>query len=75
MKKLVMNTENFVTIRTYHDQIMGELVLAALNQAGIETFPVKDLQNPIPTENHIAIHIHESDVEAALEIIEDQENA
>ena len=70
-----MNTENFVTIRTYHDQIMGELVLAALENAGINTFPIKDLQNPIPTENHIAIQVHESDVDAALEIVEAHENA
>jgi hypothetical protein len=69
-----MNTENFVTIRTYHDQIMGELVLAALENAGINTFPIKDLQNPIPTENHIAIQVHESDVDAALEIVEAHEN-
>jgi hypothetical protein len=69
-----MNTENFVTIRTYHDQIMGDLILAALDNAGINTFPIKDLQNPIPTENHIAIQVHESDVEAALEIVEAHEN-
>ncbi len=69
-----MNTENFVTIRTYHDQIMGDLILAALDNAGINTFPIKDLQNPIPIENHIAIQVHESDVEAALEIVEAHEN-
>jgi hypothetical protein len=69
-----MNTENFVTIRTYHDQIMGDLILAALDNAGINTFPIKDFQNPIPTENHIAIQVHESDVEAALEIVEAHEN-
>lgn len=69
-----MNTENFVTIRTYHDQIMGDLILAALDNAGINTFPIKDLQNPMPTENHIAIQVHESDVEAALEIVEAHEN-
>ena len=68
-----MQTENYVTIRTYHDHIMGEIMIAALSNAGIKTFRFDEINNVIPTEDNIDIKVHESDVEAALEIIESQE--
>ena len=72
-KYISMQTENYVTIRTYHDHIMGEIMIAALSNAGIKTFRFDEINNVIPTEDNIEIKVHESDVEAALEIIESQE--
>ena len=68
-KYISMQTENYVTIRTYHDHIMGEIMIAALSNAGIKIFIFDDINNVIPTEDNIEIKVHESDVEAALEII------
>jgi hypothetical protein len=68
-----MTTDNYVTVRTYHDHILGEIVISALSNAGIQTFKFDDMNNVITTENHIEIKVHETDVEAALEIIEAQE--
>lgn len=73
IKYISMQTENYVTIRTYHDHIMGEIMIAALSNAGIKTFRFDEINNVIPTEDNIEIKVHESDVEAALEIIEAQE--
>ncbi len=67
-----MNTDKFVTIRTYHDHIIGELMIAALHSAGIETFRFDESHSMLPTEN-IEIKVMEADVDAALEIIEAQE--
>ena len=72
-KYISMQTENYVTIRTYHDHIMGEIMIAALSNAGIKIFRFDEINNVIPTEDNIEIKVHESDVEAALEIIEAQE--
>jgi len=52
---------------------MGEIMIAALSNAGIKTFRFDEINNVIPTEDNIEIKVHESDVEAALEIIESQE--
>ena len=68
-KYISMQTENYVTIRTYHDHIMGEIMIAALSNAGIKIFIFDEINNVIPTEDNIEIKVHESDVEAALEII------
>ena len=43
-----MQTENYVTIRTYHDHIMGEIMIAALSNAGIKTFRFDEINNVIP---------------------------
>ena len=69
-----MNTENYVTVRTYHDHIIGEIMISALNNAGIQTFRFDEINNMIPTENLIEIKVHQSDVDAALEVIEAQES-
>ncbi|MBK7809578.1 MAG: hypothetical protein KA270_12775 [Saprospiraceae bacterium] len=68
-----MNTDNFVTIRTYHDHIVGELMISVLHNAGIRVFRFEEMHSMLPTEN-VEIKVHESDVDAALEIIEAQEN-
>ncbi len=67
-----MNTDNFVTIRTYHDHIMGELMIAALHNAGLRVFRFDEGHSMLPTEN-LEIKVHSSDVEAALDIIEAHE--
>lgn len=64
-----MNTDNYITVRTYHDNVLGEIIFAALNNAGIKTFRFDETNSMIPTENSFEIKVHESDVEAALEII------
>ena len=68
-----MNTDNYITVRTYHDNVLGEIILASLNNAGIKTFRFDETKSMIPTENAFEITVHESDVNAALEIIEAQE--
>ncbi|MBK8625694.1 MAG: DUF2007 domain-containing protein [Saprospiraceae bacterium] len=68
-----MNTDNYITVRTYHDNVLGELVLSALNNAGIKTFRFDETNSMIPTENMFEIKVHASDVEEAIEIIEAQE--
>jgi len=68
-----MNTENYVTIRTYHDHIMGEIMISALSNAGIRTFKFDELSNVTAFDDTIEIKVHESDVDAALEIIEARE--
>ncbi len=67
-----MNTENFVTVRTYHDRIVGELMIAALENAGIRVFKFEESNSVLPPDN-IEIKVHEEDVDFALEIIEEKE--
>ncbi|MBK9736246.1 MAG: DUF2007 domain-containing protein [Saprospiraceae bacterium] len=67
-----MSQGNFVTIRSYHDHIIAEIIIAALHAAGIETFRLDESHTMLPTEN-VEIKVLESDVDAALEIIEKEE--
>ncbi len=68
-----MNTENFVKIREYRDHIIGELMMSALKDAGIQAFKIDEMNTTLPIENEFMIMVHESDVEEALEIIEERE--
>lgn len=67
-----MRTENYITIRTYHDHILGELMVAALHEAGIQTFQIEGQRTMLPNEN-FELKVHEDDVEDALAIIESKE--
>jgi phosphomannomutase len=67
-----MNNDNFVTIRRYHDSILANLVAAALHDAGIETLQLSN-GSVLPTDEH-EITVRSEDAEAAIEIIEQQEN-
>jgi Putative prokaryotic signal transducing protein len=67
-----MNDENLVTIRTYKDHIVADIMVATLHNAGIDTFVTNESQTMLPLEN-VEIKVKESDVEQALEIIEEQE--
>ncbi len=67
-----MNDENFVTIRTYKDHIVADIMVATLHNAGIKTFVTNESQTMLPLEN-VEIMVMESDVQQALEIIEKQE--
>lgn len=67
-----MNDENFVTIRSYHDHIIADIMLASLHSAGIETFVTDESQTMLPIEN-VEIKVKPADVDQALEIIEEQE--
>ncbi|KXK39673.1 MAG: DUF2007 domain-containing protein [Saprospiraceae bacterium] len=69
-----MDVENFVTIRSYKDRVQGEVMLAALHNAGIKTFLRDDGNNVLPFENELVIMVHESDVDAALELLEKEED-
>lgn len=69
-----MLTEKYVTIRTYHDHILGELMVAALHEAGIQTFQIEGIRTILPNEN-FEIKVHEDDVNDALAIIESKELA
>ncbi|HMR87058.1 MAG TPA: DUF2007 domain-containing protein [Saprospiraceae bacterium] len=67
-----MNDENFVTIRSYKDHIVADIMVATLHNAGIETFTTNESQTMLPLEN-VEIKVKQSDVEQALAIIEEQE--
>lgn len=67
-----MSHDNFVTIRQYRDPILANMVIAALHAAEIETLSV-DGTGVLPSDSY-AVKVLESQVEAALEVIESQEN-
>ena len=67
-----MRTENYITSRTYHDHILGELMIAALRDAGIKTFQFEGSRNILPNDI-FEIKVHEDDVDIALEILESKE--
>ena len=67
-----MNDENFVTIRSYKDPSIADIMVATLHNAGIETFTTNESQTLLPLEN-VEIKVKQSDVDQALEIIEEQE--
>lgn len=69
-----MDADNFVTVRTYHDSIMGQLVLSALVNAGIRLFESESV-NTLPFENEYVIRVYKDDVDEALAIIEESEEA
>ncbi|MBK8052846.1 MAG: DUF2007 domain-containing protein [Saprospiraceae bacterium] len=67
-----MRTENYITIRTYHDRIVGELMVTALHEAGIQTFQFEGHRTILPNDI-FEIKVHEDDVDDALAIIENKE--
>ena len=67
-----MRTENYITIRTYHDHILGELMVASLHEAGIQTFQFEGHRTILPNDI-FEIKVHEDDVDDALAIIERKE--
>jgi len=67
-----MNDVNFVTIRSYKDPIIADIMVATLHNAGIDTMVTNESQTMLPLEN-IEIKVKETDVDQALEIIEEQE--
>ncbi len=64
-----MQTENFISVATYSDHLMAELIIAALENEGINTYKFGEQHSMLPTE-YVEIKVHESDVEKAKEIIE-----
>lgn len=67
-----MSQDNFVTVRQYHDPILANMVIAALHAADIETLSSTGT-GVLPTDSY-PIKVLESQVDAALEVIENQEN-
>ncbi len=64
--------DHFVTVRTYHDYITAQLILNALHDAGITTFPLNESSALPPTdEYHIMVPEHE--VDNAIDVIEKNE--
>ncbi|MCZ2340111.1 MAG: DUF2007 domain-containing protein [Chitinophagales bacterium] len=45
-----------------------------MHNAGIKTFLRDDGNNVLPFENELVIMVHESDVDAALELLEKEED-
>ncbi len=66
-----MQTENFVSIATYSDHLVAELIIAALENEGIKTYKFGEQHSMLPTE-YIEIKVHELDADRAREIIEAQ---
>jgi len=69
-----MQTENFISIATYSDHLMAELIIAVLENEGIKTYKFGEQHSMLPTE-YIEIKVHESDEARAREIIELQSEA
>jgi hypothetical protein len=70
-----MSDTKFITVRNYHDPILADIVVNALHAAGIITFPVPENNSGLPTDiQHFEIKVPASEVEEALEIIEEQES-
>ena len=67
-----MSDVNFVTIRSYKDPIIADIMVATLHNAGIDTMVTNESQTMLPLEN-VEIKVKETDVDQALEIIEEQE--
>ena len=67
-----MSDVNFVTIRSYKDPIIADIMVATLHNAGIDTMVSNESQTMLPLEN-VEIKVKETDVDQALEIIEEQE--
>lgn len=65
----------FVTVRNYHDPILAEIIINALHAAGIKTFPLSENNSGLAVDiQHYEVKVAHKDVDAALEIIEEQEN-
>lgn len=65
--------DNFVTIRNYHDYITAQLIVKALHDAGITTFPINENSAiPVTETYHIMVPKHE--VDNALDVIERNED-
>lgn len=73
IKGVIMNTENFITLREYNDNIVGELMMVALREAGIQAFKIDEMNTTLPIENEFIIKVHESDFDAALKVVEERE--
>ena len=65
--------DNFVNIRNYHDYITAQLIVKALNDAGITTYPINE-NNAIPGAETFHIMVPEHEVENALDVIERNED-
>jgi hypothetical protein len=67
-----MSHDQFITVRQFRDPILADLIITALNDAGINVLASGDA-NVLPTDVH-TIKVREEDVDSALEIIERHEN-
>lgn len=63
----------WVTIRTYTDRIYADLISTELNTHGVETFLGNTSNVLIIPGDRIELKVKESDVDYALEIIEEKE--
>ena len=72
IKSKIMKSENFITVRTYQDAVVADLIVAALHNAGIQVFRLDETNTRLPGDN-VEIRVLEKDVNKALQIIEAQE--
>jgi hypothetical protein len=72
IKSKIMKSENFITVRTYQDAVVADLIVAALHNADIQVFRLDETHTRLPGDN-VEIRVLEKDVDKALQIIEAQE--
>jgi hypothetical protein len=63
----------WVTVRTYTDRIFADLIANELKTHGVETYLANTSNVLIIPGDRIELKVKESDVDFALEIIEEQE--
>ncbi len=72
IKSKIMKSENFITVRTYQDAVVADLIVAALHNADIQVFRLDETNTRLPGDN-VEIRVLEKDVNKALQIIKAQE--
>jgi len=68
-----LNEYQWITVRTYADPIMAELMVNEMHNCGIETLVEHNSNVLIVPGERIELKVKESDVDFALDIIEEKE--
>jgi hypothetical protein len=63
----------WITVRTYSDPIMAELMASELQNCGIEIYLANNSNVLIIPGDRLELKVKESDVDYAIEIIEEKE--
>jgi hypothetical protein len=63
----------WITVRTYSDPIMAELMASELQNCGIEIYLANNSNVLIVPGDRLELKVKESDVDYAIEIIEEKE--
>lgn len=76
IKQIIMEGQyeyQWITVRTYTDPIMAELMVSELHNCGVETHLSNNSNVLIVPGERLELKVKESDVDYAIEIIEEKE--